>query len=283
MTRTTLIVDADMLAYSATSATMEETEWEPWFWTYTNDLVESRRAFDASLTRLAEACDADALALAWSSDTNFRKALYGPYKAGRGRKPVGYWAFRRELQDNSTEVIGLPCTSWERPGLEGDDVLGVLMTRPANDLGNLVLWSGDKDLKQIPGLHLDTKGSSPRLVEVSMADADRMHAIQTLSGDVTDGYPGCPGVGKDRAPRIVGAPHLLVPVQKEITRGPRKGTVETRYEEKPTADVWACVGSYYAAAGLSHDDMLVQARVARILRFEDYDFKRKEPIPWTPA
>ena len=278
---TTLIVDADMLAYQATSATMEETEWEPWLWTYTNDLSASRRVFDGSLTRLAEAVDATALALAWSSDTNFRKALYGPYKAGRGRKPVGYWAFRKEVQDAS-EVIGLPCTSWERPGLEGDDVLGVLMTRPANNLGTLVLWSGDKDLKQIPGLHLDTKGTTPRVLEVTPAQADRVHAIQTLSGDATDGYPGCPGVGTTRAPLIVDAPHVLVKVQKEISRGPRKGQVEDRYEEEPTDDVWACIASYYAAAGLTPEDLLVQAQVARILRFTDYDFKRKEPIPWTP-
>ena len=35
--------------------------------------------------------------------------------------------------------------------------------------------------------------------------------------------------------------------------------------------------------GLTEDDALLQARVARILRASDYDFKKKEPIMWTPV
>jgi DNA polymerase-1 len=34
--------------------------------------------------------------------------------------------------------------------------------------------------------------------------------------------------------------------------------------------------------GLSEEYMLRQARLARILRASDYDFKRKEPILWLP-
>jgi DNA polymerase-1 len=38
----------------------------------------------------------------------------------------------------------------------------------------------------------------------------------------------------------------------------------------------------YAKKNLTADDALVQARVARILRHTDYNFKTKEPILWTP-
>ena len=34
--------------------------------------------------------------------------------------------------------------------------------------------------------------------------------------------------------------------------------------------------------GLSEEEALIQARVARILRASDYDFKARQPIPWKP-
>jgi len=34
---------------------------------------------------------------------------------------------------------------------------------------------------------------------------------------------------------------------------------------------------------MTEDDALVNARLARILTVEDYDFQNKRPIPWTPS
>ena len=34
--------------------------------------------------------------------------------------------------------------------------------------------------------------------------------------------------------------------------------------------------------GLTEDDALINARLARILTVDDYDFTTKKPIPWTP-
>jgi len=34
---------------------------------------------------------------------------------------------------------------------------------------------------------------------------------------------------------------------------------------------------------MTEDDALVNARLARILTAEDYDFENKQPIPWTPT
>jgi hypothetical protein len=39
--------------------------------------------------------------------------------------------------------------------------------------------------------------------EITEAQADRFHMIQTLTGDVTDGYPGCPGIGPVKAEQIL--------------------------------------------------------------------------------
>jgi DNA polymerase-1 len=42
------------------------------------------------------------------------------------------------------------------------------------------------------------------------------------------------------------------------------------------------VVALYARYGLTEDDALVQARVARICRASDYDFKDRKVIHWTP-
>jgi hypothetical protein len=45
---------------------------------------------------------------------------------------------------------------------------------------------------------------------------------------------------------------------------------------------WELIVEAYAKKDLTEADALQQARVARILRFDDYDFNKKKPILWTP-
>jgi DNA polymerase-1 len=167
-----------------------------------------------------------------------------------------------------------------RPRLEGDDILGILATWQ-KVRGEKVIVSIDKDMKTIPGLYC--RDLDAGIVEVSEEEADNWHLIQTLAGDQTDGYPGCPGIGMDRAAKAILEPTILVPYEHELTRGPRKGEIEIRYREEPTDDKWQAVVTRYAAAGLSEEVALMNARVARILRASDYDFKNKRPILWTPT
>jgi DNA polymerase-1 len=72
------------------------------------------------------------------------------------------------------------------------------------------------------------------------------------------------------------------PYEHTLKSGPRKGQTETRWQEVEMGDFWSVVVSHFNAAGLSEQDALQQARVARILRASDYDFKNKKPILWTP-
>jgi len=80
----------------------------------------------------------------------------------------------------------------------------------------------------------------------------------SLTGDATDGYPGCPGVGPKKATAILGscAPSL--------------------------ACMWAGVRQAYESKGLIEEDAVEQARMARILRAEDWDFQKKAPRLWCP-
>jgi DNA polymerase-1 len=85
-------------------------------------------------------------------------------------------------------------------------------------------------------------------------DGAKWHLIQSLSGDQTDGYAGCPTVGVKRA--------------------------TTLFESKGYS--WKTVVDTFKEKGLTEDDALINARLARILTADDYDFTNRKPIPWTP-
>src|SRR5690606_16330912 len=116
-------------------------------------------------------------------------------------------------------VIYTPLREWvhesydtyQRPSLEGDDVLGILATHPTLIPGEKIVVSIDKDLQTIPGQHFNYKHAREQggdwndlIRKVTVAEADRFHLFQTLTGDTTDGYPGCPGVGPVTAEKILG-------------------------------------------------------------------------------
>jgi DNA polymerase-1 len=91
--------------------------------------------------------------------------------------------------------------------------------------------------------------------EITKEDGDMWHLIQSLAGDPTDGYPGCPGIGVKRATELL-----------------------NKHENK-----WEAICQAYKERGLSDDDALLNARLAKILQHTDYDYDRQEPILWTPV
>ena len=133
------------------------------------------------------------------------------------------------------------------PTLEADDSMGIYATKHP---GNIIV-SPDKDMRQIPGelYNLD------QTFTVNKEDGAKWHLIQTLSGDQTDGYGGVPGVGVKRA--------------------------EALFKEHGYS--WKTVVNAFKDKDLSEEDALVNARLAKILTKDDYDFKKKRPILWSPS
>ena len=134
-----------------------------------------------------------------------------------------------------------------KPTLEADDTMGIYATKYP---GNCIV-SPDKDMKQIPGqlYNLD------ETFTVSSEDGAKWHLIQSLAGDQTDGYAGVPGIGVKRAVSL--------------------------FEEHGYS--WKTVVKAFKEKGLTEEDALVNARLARILTADDYDFQAKQPILWTPS
>jgi 5'-3' exonuclease len=140
------------------------------------------------------------------------------------------------------------------------------------------------DKKAREGMALDSsKTYADFISEVTPEEADYYHMRQTLTGDVTDGYPGCPGIGPVRADTLLVEGIMLTPSERTIMRGARKGEKEITWTPTTPGTPWEVIVSAYAAAGLSEEVALLNARVARIARASDYDFTNKEIKLWTPA
>ena len=134
------------------------------------------------------------------------------------------------------------------PSLEADDALGIYATREQGH----ILCSPDKDMRQIPG---DLYDLTTGVVTISAEEGRRWHLVQTMAGDQTDGYAGVPGIGIKRAVALFEA---------------------NGYK-------WDVVVSTFIDKGLTEDDALRNAQLAKILQVTDYDFTTNQPIPWNPG
>lgn len=248
-----LLIDADMFVFIACTSCEHEVDWGNDIWTLHVDFNEAK----AFLTNKLEYCIVSALekkqyngsfeTIFCFSDDNgsFRRKILPTYKMNRTgrRKPLCYQALKQWVKDNYTYC--------QKPSLEADDCIGILATMKKNK-GNAIIISGDKDMKSIPAYFYDFIHDDFK--DVSEKDADLWFYTQTLTGDATDGYTGCQGIGKVNAQRIL--------------------------KNNPT---WTAVVDTYKSKGLTEHDALIQARVARILRASDWDFKKGEIKLWCPT
>lgn len=259
----TLLIDADVTSYMHATAGQRVYQWsdDPEDVSVAlDDITTVCAQVDDEIERLRTKLHADHVVIALSDKTGnyFRKTLLPTYKAGRRVKPVLLFQVRDYMHERYR--------TFEKPGLEGDDVLGILATHPKLVPGDKIVVSIDKDMKTIPGT-LYNPGKD-ELTVVSEEEADYFHLFQTLIGDPTDNYKGCPGIGPVKAEAIL-----------------NEGVMCDQLDFEPNevgVVMWNSIVKAYESKGLTEADALVQARVARILRHTDYNFQTKEPILWQP-
>ncbi len=134
-----------------------------------------------------------------------------------------------------------------KPTLEADDTMGIYATKyPGN-----IIASPDKDMRQIPGQLYNFDET----FTITPEEGAKWHLIQTCAGDQTDGYGGISGIGVKRAVSL--------------------------FEEK--GYTWKTVVEAFVDKGHTKEEALINARLAKILTAEDYDFKNRKPKLWTPA
>lgn len=133
------------------------------------------------------------------------------------------------------------------PTLEADDAMGIYAT--SND--DCTIVSPDKDMKQIPGSLYDMK----EMFTITKQDGWEWFLIQALAGDQTDGYAGAPGFGVKTSAKFFG---------------------DNGY-------TWNSVVKAFLLKGLTEEDALRNARLAKILTADDYDTEQSRPVLWTPS
>lgn len=276
---TTLLIDADIIAFQFASTSQETFTWPDGSKTVSvKELAEVTPLIDAKLLEWKTRWKAEELIVCLSCphEENFRLTVLQTYKGNRdyNNRPL--------LLGPIKEYLASAYKTYARPTLEADDVMGILSTHPTLIPGRKVIVSEDKDMKTIPGwLWNPAKDPKPR--KVSQEEADAWHLYQTICGDSTDNYAGCPGSGPSAVEEIVLKGLKWSPYEHTFKSGPRKGLVETRWEKVVSGSPWESIVSLFEKAGLTEQDAIVQAQVARICRAEDYDFKEKKVKLWQPT
>ena len=244
----TILLDGDIFAYKHASGSEVGTDWGDDIWTLWTDMRQAVAQLEADLGALVKTLKADVVEVALTGKENFRREVDPTYKYSRthSRKPMGLPSLRLHLMEHWGAVIREP--------LEADDLLGIWATSKKFRAGTRkIIVSTDKDMKTIPCLLYNPNKAALGIQKITAEEANRFHLYQTLIGDSTDGYIGCPSIGPTRAERIL--------------------------SESPT---WEGVVDAYARQNLTEKDALKQARLAHILRANNYNAKTGEIKHWEP-
>lgn len=240
----TLLVDADIVAYQLSSISETPIKWPNEVWTLHSDEKECIKLIDEYYDRLIRDTECVEIVSCFSDKNNFRKKILPTYKENREgtRKPITLKFCR--------EYITKKYNGFQRPDLEADDCLGILATSNVVK-GTKIICSLDKDLNQIAGLHYNPK--TKEFYSITPKEGELNFFKQVLMGDQTDNYKGCPTYGEVKASRELGK----------------------------SKNYWSTIIKCFEGQGLTTDDALTQARVAKILQKSDYNFKQKQPILWS--
>lgn len=215
-------------------------------------------AADEVLKRVQDAVSetgcSDAL-LCLGAQPYYRRMVSGDYKSHREgtKKPLGYSAVVDEVCKTAQSMA--------LPTLEADDVAGIVATAPRDSWvgerledmglgdafdGGTVLCSVDKDLMQVPGRLYNPHVPEQGVIDIDSVEAEAYFYAQVMAGDASDGYKGVRGVGTTTALRMT----------QPLNDG---------------SSMWGVVLEAYEKAGQSVTEAVRTARLARVLRFEDYD------------
>ena len=237
------LVDADSMLYKVCFALEEKEVWNEFEYAegiddeldieYTTDLDQCYNNFDKMVEDMLYATDCHKAYLVFSGDTNFRLDLPTPYKGNREklRKPTGYHELLEYAKANYSSIVV--------QGMEADDyVVWVKTTNP----DDYILCAIDKDvIYQTVGEHFNY--GKDEFIKTTELEAIKFAYQQTLSGDPTDGYKGCPGIGEVKASKAL----------KDL---------------KTEEEMWKAVVELYESKGLTEEDAVLTMQLANMHQFD---------------
>ena len=246
--RRTLLLDADIIAFRLAARNETDTA----FGKVVDPIGPALRETDDYIQQLRRDLKAtDVIVCLTCREHNFRYDVRSDYKGKRKAdgRPEHLSAIKAHMEDEYETFI--------RYSLEADDVMGILQTHPTLVEGETVIVSEDKDMRTVPGLLYAPHRPELGIIDVTPLQAHQFHMWQTICGDPVDDYTGARGVGKGS----IFAQAVL---------------------EEDSVDLWDTVLAAYGTVRATEVHALQQARLAKILTREFYDFKEKEVILWEP-
>ncbi len=251
----TLIVDGDIVLFQIGRVTEDITDFgDEVMESY--DLESSIRLIDSELDNIAKKTKykREEIVFAITSATNFRKKHFPTYKSNRKnvRKPLGLKAMRQHMLDNIEKYQTIMLED-----LEADDVMGMYGTADPKEVGEVAIYSQDKDLFTIPIKQWCFK--KHKFIYPDPIESCRFLYTQVLTGDVVDGYKGCPKIGKVKAGRALGGL-----------------SSELEFLE-------ACHKIYFKQYGkFAKQELLIQIGQARILHHQDAQMLMMYDVTYNP-
>jgi DNA polymerase-1 len=238
-----IIIDGDMILYKAACAAQQEMRWDDDIWTLQTNMSEAKADADRQLLSIQKRLQSKDILVVFSPRTTFRHKMWPAYKQNRKdkRKPLGIGELKEWMLTEYNSTI--------YENVEADDAIGILCTE---DPENRVAVSGDKDFGTLPIIWYNHLKDVLRTITV--AEANYFHLVQSLMGDMTDGFAGCKGFGIRTA---------------------------EKWLHKHGA-YWESVVAAYESKGQTAEDALMNARLARILRAGEYDYETHEVTLWEP-
>lgn len=196
-----VLIDGHSLAYRAFHALPPDLR------APSGELTNASYGFTLMLLSVLEDEKPDYIIVAFDKGPSFRSATYADYKAHRERMPDemrGQMARVRQI----VQAFGIPII--ELADYEGDDLLGTLSRKAAEQGLHVVIVTGDRDALQLVDEQVsvltsgrrfsDTIRYTPELVreKYGLAPAQLID-LKALIGDRSDNIPGVKGVGEKGA------------------------------------------------------------------------------------
>lgn len=227
------LIDADSLLYKVGFALEDTIDWDcDDNYSHYSNLEKQQQSIKDKVNTIVKATGCDSYELWLTGSGNFREDNPLGYKQNRLgiRKPTDFSDLKKWLIDNMNTKVAV--------GIEADDMVVYLKD---NNYDKYILCAIDKDvLYQTEGSHYDYGRETT--VTISKDEAIWFAYYQTLAGDATDGYKGCPGIGKVKATKLI----------------------EGIYDE---VELWKIVVTTYLDKGLTEEDAINTMRLACMKKY----------------
>ena len=133
--KTTLLIDADVLAFEAAVVAEESIEWKDEMWTVHADMALAKARVVNRVEEFKDLMKTDKVTMCLTDRANFRRILNPDYKANRSKSRLPI-ILRQVKQWIIDELHG---EMW--PNLEADDVISILATDKEMDEETIIIAS----------------------------------------------------------------------------------------------------------------------------------------------